>query len=42
MKGYGLGEGGEGRNVTHQQKKLNQDELQEFRTRFEIPCPTKK
>ena len=37
VKGYGLGEGGEGRNVTHQQKKLNQDELQEFRTRFEIP-----
>ena len=23
-KGYGLGEGGEGRNVTHQQKKLNE------------------
>ncbi len=37
VKGYGLGEGGEGRNVTHQQKKLNQDELKEFRTRFEIP-----
>ncbi len=37
VKGYGLGESGEGRNVTHQQKKLNQDELQEFRTRFEIP-----
>ena len=37
VKGYGLGEGGEGRNVTHQQKKLNEDELKEFRTRFEIP-----
>ncbi len=37
IKGYGLGEGGEGRNVTHQQKKLNEDELKEFRTRFEIP-----
>ena len=37
VKGYGLGEGGEGRNITHQQKKLNQDELKEFRKRFEIP-----
>jgi pyruvate dehydrogenase E1 component len=37
IKGYGLGEAGEGRNVTHQQKKLNQDELLEFRTRFGIP-----
>src|SRR5204862_469711 len=37
VKGYGLGEGGEGRNITHQQKKLNEDELAEFRTRFGIP-----
>ena len=37
IKGYGLGEVGEGRNVTHQQKKLNEDELREFRTRFGIP-----
>jgi len=37
VKGYGLGEGGEGRNVTHQQKKLNERELREFRARFEIP-----
>jgi pyruvate dehydrogenase E1 component len=37
IKGYGLGEGGEGRNVTHQQKKLNERELREFRERFEIP-----
>jgi pyruvate dehydrogenase E1 component len=37
VKGYGLGEGGEGRNITHQQKKLNEDELKEFRTRFGIP-----
>ena len=37
IKGYGLGEGGEGRNVTHNQKKLNQDELIEFRSRFGIP-----
>ena len=37
IKGYGLGEAGEGRNITHQQKKLNEDELRHFRTRFGIP-----
>jgi pyruvate dehydrogenase E1 component len=37
VKGYGLGEAGEGRNITHQAKKLNEDELAEFRTRFGIP-----
>jgi len=37
IKGYGLGESGEGRNITHQQKKLNEDELREFRSRFGIP-----
>jgi len=37
IKGYGLGEAGEGRNVTHQQKQLNEDELLTFRDRFKIP-----
>ncbi|MGA7919637.1 MAG: pyruvate dehydrogenase (acetyl-transferring), homodimeric type [Candidatus Acidiferrales bacterium] len=37
IKGYGLGEAGEGKNVTHQQKKLNEEELREFRSRFDIP-----
>src|SRR5438876_1198316 len=37
IKGYGLGESGEGRNITHQQKKLNEDELRRFRSRFSIP-----
>ena len=37
IKGYGMGEGGEGMNITHQQKKLNEEELLEFRTRFHIP-----
>jgi pyruvate dehydrogenase E1 component len=37
VKGYGLGEAGEGRNITHQQKKLNEKELREFRSRFGIP-----
>jgi pyruvate dehydrogenase E1 component len=39
IKGYGLGEAGEGRNVTHQQKKLNEEELRHFRSRFGIPIP---
>ncbi len=39
IKGYGMGEAGEGRNITHQQKKLNEDELLTFRTRFGIPVP---
>ena len=37
VKGYGLGEAGEGKNITHQQKKLNEQELKEFRSRFGIP-----
>ncbi len=37
IKGYGLGEAGEGKNITHSQKKLNEDELKQFRTRFNIP-----
>ena len=37
IKGYGLGEAGEGKNITHQQKKLNEDEVRSFRTRFGIP-----
>jgi len=37
IKGYGLGEAGEGKNITHAQKKLNEDELKAFRTRFNIP-----
>jgi len=37
VKGYGLGEAGEGRNITHQQKRLNEKELREFRARFGIP-----
>jgi pyruvate dehydrogenase E1 component len=42
IKGYGLGESGEGKNITHQQKKLNEEELREFRTRFGIPISDKE
>jgi pyruvate dehydrogenase E1 component len=37
IKGYGLGEAGEGQNITHKQMELNEEELQAFRDRFEIP-----
>src|SRR5687767_9164776 len=37
IKGYGLGEAGEGKNITHQQKKLNESDLRSFRSRFGIP-----
>ena len=37
IKGYGLGEAGEGKNISHQQKKLNDIEIKQFRDRFNIP-----
>ena len=37
IKGYGLGEAGEGRNVAHNVKKANEQELLQFRNRFGIP-----
>jgi pyruvate dehydrogenase E1 component len=42
IKGYGLGESGEGRNITHQQKKINDEELMIFRSRFGIPIEDEK
>ncbi len=42
IKGYGLGEAGEGKNITHAQKKLNEEELKAFRTRFNIPVSDKE
>jgi pyruvate dehydrogenase E1 component len=37
VKGYGMGESGEGQNITHQQKKMHEDSLRQFRDRFAIP-----
>jgi len=37
VKGYGMGEAGEGQNFTHQQKKMGEDALKHFRDRFSIP-----
>jgi pyruvate dehydrogenase E1 component len=39
VKGWTLGPGIEGRNVTHQAKKLTRDELKIFRDRLELPIP---
>ncbi|MGH6628818.1 MAG: pyruvate dehydrogenase (acetyl-transferring), homodimeric type, partial [Burkholderiales bacterium] len=39
VKGYGLGEAGEGKNITHQQKKMNEADLRTFRDRFGVPIP---
>ncbi len=37
IKGYGMGESGEGQNITHQQKKMGENALKQFRDRFQIP-----
>jgi pyruvate dehydrogenase E1 component len=39
VKGYGMGEAGEGMNITHQQKKVGEDALKKFRDRYRIPIP---
>src|SRR3954471_8018754 len=36
IKGYGMGVAGEGQNITHQQKKMNEEALLAFRDRFEL------
>ena len=41
VKGFGMGEAGEGQNIAHQQKKMNIDALKEFRDRFNIPIADK-
>jgi len=37
VKGYGMGEAGEGQNITHQQKSMDIDSLKKFRDRFDLP-----
>ncbi|MDY6991777.1 MAG: pyruvate dehydrogenase (acetyl-transferring), homodimeric type [Pseudomonadota bacterium] len=37
VKGYGMGLAGEGQNITHQQKKMDEEEIRTFRDRFNIP-----
>jgi pyruvate dehydrogenase E1 component len=42
VKGYGMGEAGEGQNITHQQKKMGEEALKQFRDRFRIPISDDK
>jgi pyruvate dehydrogenase E1 component len=37
VKGYGMGEAGEGQNTTHQQKSMDLTSLKAFRDRFDLP-----
>ena len=37
VKGYGMGESGEGQMIAHQAKKMTQDALRGFRDRFQVP-----
>ncbi|EXI73803.1 MAG: Pyruvate dehydrogenase E1 component [Candidatus Accumulibacter sp. SK-11] len=37
IKGYGMGQAGEGMNISHQQKKLDFDAIKRFRDRFSLP-----
>ena len=39
IKGYGMGEAGEGQNITHQQKKMGTSSIKAFRDRFDVPIP---
>jgi pyruvate dehydrogenase E1 component len=42
VKGYGMGESGEGMNISHQQKKLADKSLKAFRDRYRIPIPDER
>ncbi|MCO7223967.1 pyruvate dehydrogenase (acetyl-transferring), homodimeric type [Pleionea sp. CnH1-48] len=39
VKGYGMGDSGEGKNISHQVKKMNVEALKQFRDRFNVPIP---
>ncbi len=42
VKGYGLGEAGEGRNTSHNQKHLEEAQIQKFLSRIELEIPGRK
>jgi len=42
VKGYGMGESGEGQMISHQAKKMTLDALKQFRDRFDIPMPDER
>ena len=37
VKGYGMGDAGEGHNISHQQKSMDIESLKAFRSRFDLP-----
>ena len=39
IKGYAMGEAGEAQNITHQQKKMDDQAVRQFRDRFGVPVP---
>ncbi len=41
VKGYGMGESGEGKNISHQVKKMDLEALKHFRNRFNVPIEDK-
>ena len=42
IKGYGMGKTGESVNTTHQQKKLDEEDLLYYRDRFKVPLTDKQ
>jgi len=42
VKGYGMGDAGEGQNITHQQKSMDIESLKTFRSRFDLPISDKE
>jgi pyruvate dehydrogenase E1 component len=42
VKGFGMGNAGEAKNIAHQAKKLTDDDIRTFRDRFNIPIPDEK
>ncbi len=42
VKGYGLGDAGEGKNIAHNVKKMDIEAIRHFRDRFNIPIPDDK
>jgi pyruvate dehydrogenase E1 component len=42
IKGFGMGQAGEAMNISHQQKKMDVEQIGRFRDRFNLPVPDDK
>jgi pyruvate dehydrogenase E1 component len=42
IKGFGMGQAGEAMNISHQQKKMDKEQIGRFRDRFSLPVPDDK